>query len=447
MTRTVAVIGLNAFNRAKLEALRGAEAITFHGILDPDELVYDVAGFDLAAALAKAETEIRAIDGGVDAIVGYMDFPVSTMLPLLCARFGTRTPTLESLLMCEHKYWSRLVQREVIPDNVPAFTAFDPFDPEALGRIGAAGIGFPFFVKPIKSSGARLGFRIDTPEDFAAAAERLRAENEVVSAPFNRILDHAELPDAVRRVNGHHCLAESIIGGHQCTVEGYVHDGEVTVYGIVDSVRYPHVISFFRYDYPSTLPERVQQRMRELAATVMRRTDVDNAPFNIEFFWDEALDRIWLLEINPRISESHCDLFEKVDGVSNQQVAIDLALGMKPRMPWREGAYTLAAKVFHRVFVADATVTRVPTQAEIDAVRARVPGTLVAVQVRERMRLSELPEQDSYSYAVAWIWLGAHSRAELLAKYRAVLDGLPFAFDEIASNAPAHPGGGDPPHA
>jgi biotin carboxylase len=435
MPRTVAVIGLNAFNRAKLEALRGAEEISFHGILDPDELVYDVAGFDLAGTFAKAESQLRAIDGGVDAIVGYMDFPVSTMLPLLCARFGTRTPTLESLLRCEHKYWSRLTQREVIPANVPAFTAFDPFDGDALERIGESGIGFPFFVKPIKSSGARLGFRIDTPGDFANATQRLRAENAPVSQPFNRILDHAALPEPVQRVNGHHALAESIIGGHQCTVEGYVHDGEVVVYGIVDSVRYPHVISFFRYEYPSSLPERVQRRMRELSAAVMRRTGFDNAPFNIEFFWDHGLDRIWLLEINPRISESHCDLFEKVDGVSNQQVTIDLALGTKPRMPAREGAYTVAAKVFHRVFVADATVTRAPTQAEIDAVCARVPGTLVVPQVREGMRLSELPEQDSYSYAVAWIWLGAHSRAELLAKYRTVLDGLPFGFEAVTPHA------------
>jgi len=45
---------------------------------------------------------------------GYMDFPVSTMLPLICKEFGTRSPSLESLLKCEHKYWSRVEQKKVI---------------------------------------------------------------------------------------------------------------------------------------------------------------------------------------------------------------------------------------------------------------------------------------------------------------------------------------------
>ena len=49
-------------------------------------------------------------------------------------------------------------------------------------------------------------------------------------------------------------MAEQVIGGRQCTVEGYVHDGEVVPYGTVDSIRYPQVLSFFYYLYPSTLP-------------------------------------------------------------------------------------------------------------------------------------------------------------------------------------------------
>jgi len=432
-------MGLNAINRAKLETLRGAAELTFHGILDPAEL-YDTEVFDMASLLRHAEEQLRAIDGGIDAIVGYMDFPVSTMLPLLCERLGTRTTSLESLLKCEHKYWSRLTQREVIPEHIPAFTAFDPFDEQALAHIGAAGLSFPFFVKPIKSSGSRLGFRIDTPEDFANAVAQLREEIGLIAGPFNVVTEQADLPESVRAVDGRFCMAESIIGGHQCTAEGYVQGGEPRVYGIVDSIRYPHVISFFRYEYPSTLPDDVQRRMREIAARVMRHTGYDDAAFNIEFFWDETQDRIWLLEINTRISESHCTLFEKVDGVSHQQVAVDLALGRTPRMPVDEGEDTVAAKVFHRIFVEDARVARAPTQADIDAVRERVPGAVVVPLVSEGMRLSELPEQDSYSYAVAAIWLGAASRDELLAKYRTVLDMLPFTFEEIVPNAQAAAG-------
>lgn len=430
MKKNIFVIGLNAFNLDKLKRLRGAENYEFHGLIDPAK-VYDTEIFDIPAMLAEAEEKLRAFDGSIDAIVGYMDFPVSTMLPILCGKFGVRTTSLESLLKCEHKFWSRVVQREVIPDHIPGFTAFDPFDDKALSRIGEAGLSFPFFVKPIKSSGSRLGFRIDNPEDFDHAIERLRAEIGTIQEPFNFVLDQAEIPEDIRKVDGGFCMAEQVIGGRQCTVEGYVHNGEVVPYGIVDSIRYPQVLSFFYYMYPSRLPPNVQDKMGELTKEVMSHVGFDNSAFNIEFFWDEVQDRIWLLEINTRISQSHCDLFEKVDGISNQQVTVDLGLGQRPDMPSREGDYKVGAEFFYRVFFADATVTRAPTPEEIEAAAAKVPGTFIRPQAHEGMRLSELPEQDSYSYAIACIWMGASKQSTLLWNYERVLKNLNFEFTDI----------------
>jgi hypothetical protein len=430
MTSHIFVIGLNDFNLRKLEHIRGANTHAYHGVLDPAE-VYETEIFPIPEMLERAERVIRESGMPVDAIAGYMDFPVSTMLPILCRRFGTRTPSLESLLKCEHKYWSRVVQREVIPEHIPKFTAFDPFDDDALHAIGESGLGFPFFVKPVKSSGSRLGFKIDSPEDFDNAIATLRAEINLIAEPFDYVLEHASLPPDVARVTGQYCMAEEIIGGHQCTVEGYVHKGEVVPYGIVDSIRYPKVLSFFHYLYPSGLPAHVQDRMGELTRRLMRHVGFDNSAFNIEFFWDEPRDHIWLLEVNTRISQSHCDLFEKVDGVSHHQVTIDLALGRRPDMPHREGAYPVAAKFFHRVFFKDATVARVPTAQDITAVEDAFPGTHVALQVTNGMRLSDLPEQDSYSYAVAYIWTGAHSHDALLSRYHEILARLPFEFTDI----------------
>ncbi|MDT8895597.1 ATP-grasp domain-containing protein [Halomonas sp. I1] len=428
--RNVFVVGLNDVNRERLEHLRGADGCRFHGVIAP-AAVYDTEVFDIAAMLEEATEQLEAFDGNVDAIVGYMDFPVSTMLPILCERFGTRSPSLASLLKCEHKYWSRKVQKEVIPDYIPGFTAFDPFDDDALTHIGEAGLYFPFFIKPIKSSGSRLGFRIDTPEDFYHAIEKLREDIGLIADPFNTVLEHARLPDEIAAVDGHFCMAEEIIGGWQCTVEGYVFEGEVVSYGIVDSLRYPQVLSFFHYRYPSGLPDAVQDKMRELTDTVMRHIGFDNSAFNIEYFWDEVQDRIWLLEINTRISQSHCDLFEKVDGVSNQQVTIDLALGRRPDMPHRRGDYAVGAKFFYRVFFVDAVATRVPSDAEVAALEADFPGTVIALQVDAGQRLSTMPEQDSYSYALAYIWMGADNAEQLLEAYDRLAARLVFEFDEV----------------
>ncbi|WP_104203900.1 ATP-grasp domain-containing protein [Billgrantia saliphila] len=428
--RNVFVVGLNEYNHKRLEHLRGAEDYRFHGVIDPAE-VYDTNIFPIEDMLSRAETQLKGFSGPIDAIVGYMDFPVSTMLPLLCERFGTRSASLESLLKCEHKYWSRLVQHEVIADYIPRFTAFDPFDAQALQHIGEAGLYFPFFVKPIKSSGSRLGFRIESPEDFAYAVARLCEGIGTISEPFNYVLEQTDLPDEVRSVDGGHCMAEEIIGGWQCTVEGYVFQGNVVPYAIVDSIRYPQVLSFFYYRYPSRLPASIQTKMQELTRQVMAHIGYDNAAFNIEYFWDEVQDRIWLLEINTRIAQSHCDLFEKVDGVSHQQVTVDLGLGQKPDMPYRQGAFKVAAEFFYRVFFIDATVSQVPSAEEIESLQQAFPGTLITVQVEIGMRLSSLPEQDSYSYALASVWMGADAEDALEENYARLAEQLHFAFEDI----------------
>ncbi|MDF0599373.1 ATP-grasp domain-containing protein [Psychromarinibacter sp. C21-152] len=430
MTKNVFVVGLNDYNAERLKRLRGVEDVTFHPLLTPAQ-VYETQEFDIPAMLAEAEATLDAFDGSIDAIVGYMDFPVSTMLPLLSAKYGTPNTSLESLLKCEHKFWSRSVMAEVIPDHVPAFTAFDPFDDDALSKIGEANLRFPFFVKPIKSSGSRLGFRIDSPEDFDYAIEKLRAEIGQISEPFNAVLDKADLPDDIRAIEGHYCMAERVIGGRQCTVEGYVHDGEVTCYGTVDSIRYPQVLSFFYYLYPSALPRRVQDQMWEISQKVMAHIGYDNAAFNIEYFWDEVDNQIWLLEINTRIAQSHCDLFETVDGVSHQQVAVDLGLGRKPDMPRSQGTQNVAAEFFYRVFFSDATVARAPSRAEVEVAAEQVEGTRIVSNLTKGMKLSELPEQDAYSYAVASLWMGASTTSKLLWNYEQVMKRLNYEFTDI----------------
>ena len=430
MTRNVFVVGLNDYNAERLKRLRGVEDVAFHQLLTPAQ-VYETQEFDIPAMLAEAEARLDAFDGSIDAIVGYIDFPVSTMLPLLSAKYKTPNASLESLLKCEHKFWSRQVMNEVVPEHTPNFTAFDPFDEEALSKIGEAGLRFPFFVKPIKSSGSRLGFRIDSPEDFDYATEKLRAEIGSISEPFNAILEKADLPEDIRTIEGHYCMAERVIGGRQCTVEGYVHNGEVNCYGTVDSIRYPQVLSFFYYLYPSTLPQKVQEQMWEISRKVMEHIGYDNAGFNIEYFWDEVDNQIWLLEINTRIAQSHCDLFEMVDGVSHQQVTVDLGLGRKPDMPKREGKHNVAAEFFYRVFFSDATASRVPSRAEIEVAAEQVESTRISSYLEKGMTLSQLPEQDAYSFAVASVWMGAKTRSKLLWNYEQVMKRLNYEFDDI----------------
>ncbi len=431
--QVVHVLGMDDLNRRGLGTIRGAQALRFHALLEASEVVGPWR-YRAAEVLDKARRRLREYPGPVDALIGDFDFPVSTILPILRRELGHATPSLESVLRCEDKYWSRLVQSEVIPEHTPRFAVFDPGDERAPL---AAGFDYPFWVKPVKSFSSYLGFAVRSPRELQDALEKIRRGVGRLRDAFGYVLGHALVPDEVAAAGGGACIAEEIIdASHQATVEGYVFGGEVVPYAIVDSLRLPGASSFRSYEYPSQLPERVQRDMRDVAVRVMRRVGLEGSPFNVEFFWDEARDRLWVLEINPRISRSHAPLFELVRGASHHEVAVDLALGNRPAFPRREGRYRVAGKYFVRT-LDDAVVQSEPRRADFDALIGEVPDARVSLTAHEGDRLSDLLDQDSYSYVLAVVYLGADSHDELRARYRRVDELLPFELAAPPSGASA----------
>ena len=143
-------------------------------------------------------------------------------------------------------------------------------------------------------------------------------------------------------------------------------------------------------------------------------------------------DTIRLLEINARISRSHAPLFQLVDGAPNHQIPIELVLGQRPRFPRGNGAFRWAAKFMLRVH-EDAVVERSPSARVIERIRARYPDVRVRVLAPRGTQLSELVFQDSYSFEIAEIYIGANSRKALLAKGREVEAMLGFRLRRITS--------------
>ena len=425
MKKNIFIIGLDDFNLRMIQSVKNADTYNVIGLLDIHELI-DNGQYRLSDMLDLAEKELREFNGTIDAIGGYTDFPVSTMVPILCERFNVPGPSLESVLKCEHKYWSRLEQKKVIEDFIPAFMPFDPFDDQALKHIT---LKYPFWIKPIKSTASQLGFRINSAKDFKRAVGILRQKIGLFK-PFDYLLDIVQLPDEVARVNSSFCVAEQIISGRQCTLEGYVHNGQVRTYGIIDSIREPNRTTFARYQYPSRLPQKVQEEMSRITEKVMLQIGFDHSAFNVEFFWNEKQDKIWFLEINTRIPQSHSDLFVKVDGVSNHQVMVDVALNQDPWFPKRQGKYPVAGKFFLREY-KDKLITGIPTRDDLEDISREIPGTLIDLQGKAGMKLSDIPEQDSYSYATAFIYLGADNQKELLQKYQKCREMLRFHYQDL----------------
>lgn len=444
--KNIFVLGLTDVQRRELETVRSAETCAFHGVLDYETLV-NTSDLDFEQLLHDARAELDAFDGSVDAIIAHWDFPVSVMSAILAAERGLPAPSLESLLRSEHKYWSRLEQQRSVPECVPGFAAFDPFDDDALASIG---LDFPFWVKPIKAHSSALGFKVEDEAQFAEALVEVREHIGEIGDAFNQALQRVELPAELEGAGGNSCLAEQFVEGTQVAPEGSMFRGEFQVHGVFDMHKDEAGTSFSRLDYPaSSVPEHVQQRMIDLTERYLRQVGYDNGCFNSEFMWDREDDQLWLIEINTRISQSHSDLFTKVDGCSNHEVAIDVALGQPPHMPRREGEFATAAQcmLFRD---EDAIVTRIPSEDDKAEIARRWPGTLVTLQVAEGERLSDLPGQDSYRYSLGKLYIGAETTQELVERYATIAAEVPFEFapapedDERAEDDGRPEDGGQP---
>lgn len=423
--KNIFVLGLKEAQRTELQTVHHAKEYRFHNLLDYEMLV-KTGHFDFEALLTAARRQLDEFDGTIDAIVSHWDFPTSLLGPILAREHELPAPSLESLLKCEHKYWSRLEQRASVPECVPKFSSFDPFDDDALDQID---VDFPFWVKPVKSHSSNLGFEIHDAESFRDAITQIRAEIEQVGDAFNAVLDLVDLPPELHEAGGNTCLAEQLINGIQAAPEGTMFRGDFNVHGVLDMHRDAEGTSIERLDYPaSTVPEDVRRRMIDISERYLRRVGFDNGCFNSEFMWDSDTDQLWMIEVNTRISQSHSELFLNVDGVSNHEVAIDIALGREPRMPHREGQFRMASQcMISRE--EDAVVTRVPTENELSAICARYPGTTITVDVKEGIRLSEMTNQNSYRYVIGKVYIGADDPTQLAERFDAVVRELPFEFD------------------
>ncbi|WP_048877007.1 ATP-grasp domain-containing protein [Saccharomonospora saliphila] len=424
MPQNVFVLGLDETNRALLERLPGAEELRFHALLDVSEV--RIGQTDFRSCLDHARERLAAFDGPIHAITGYWDFPVTSLVPVLCEEYGLPSTSLESIVKCEHKYWSRLEQAEVV-DAYPRFGLLDPVRDEP---VLPSGVDYPVWIKPVKSASSKLAFEVDGLGELAEALTHIRAGIADVGGPFDAVLERVALPPEVTEVDAETCLVEEAVGGRQVTVEGYRHHDRPHVYGVIDSVNYPGTSSFLRYQYPSTLPAHLIERVTDVAERVATRMDLCSTTFDIEFFVDTDTDRVWVLEVNPRISQSHARLFEHVDGVSNLHCMVSLALGRDPRMPSRQGEYGVAAKCFLRRFT-DGIVRRVPTDEEIAEIEREIPGVVVELTTSEGTRLSEQYNQDSYSYELADVHVAARDETELNDKYERCVRALRFDIDDV----------------
>lgn len=406
--------------------IRTAYHLEFRGT---DEATHE-PGFD---GLQFLNETIRMVQGrreAFQAVVGIDDFPACMMAALLAETLGFPSPSFESLFLCQHKYYSRVRQREVIPEATPRFHVIDiARDPVASDLP----LSFPVFIKPAKSYLSILARRIDTLRDLAQAVAEARQRLAPVAEMFDALVGVSPLDPRFRTVPASALLLEDLLSGHQVTLDGYAYGGQVVPLGVVDSFFFPGSLSFERFEYPSRLPAGVQERMADVAKRVIRHVELDRTFFDIEFFYREEDDSIWLIEINGRMSSQFAPLYRMVDGIDLYAMQLEMALGRDPggREVWgpARNRGLVSASFVMRSF-ENGAVRRIPSGEDIRRLERRFPEAFVEILVREGEKLSdELQDDESYRYAL--VDLAAEDRKALLKRCDEAKNFLPFEFEPI----------------
>jgi hypothetical protein len=332
---------------------------------------------------------------GIDGVISNNEYFGALIAAVIARRLGLPGIDPLAVITAQHKYYSRMVQREVAPEATPAFSVFpyDIRDPSSLG------MAFPCFIKPIKATFSVLARQV---ENFAQLRKHLtfRPFEELIIRrllkPFNDLMP-AYTPLDIDACN---MIAEEVIDGEQVNIDGFVDGGKVTFIGMVDEIMYPGTHAFMRFEYPSRLALGVRERMAALTERMLRAMNYDHGFFNVEMYYRPVHDDIKIIEINPRMASQLANLYRRVDGYDPYDALLALSVGEHPQIVSGAGEFKTAGSFIFRRFDGRA-VNPVPSAAQLDTLRKRYPDARLMLYLKQGMSLArEMKWLGSYRYAV-----------------------------------------------
>ncbi len=355
----------------------------------------------------------------ISGILATKDYPESVFASIIAQKMDLIAPEVRAVLTCQHKYYARCRQKELVSDATPKFELVDFTQKEQK-----LGLSYPFFIKPVKSF---FSVYADCIPDQTALYNYLQTSQmpDEFLRQFNWFIN--EYTDFKK--DACYALAEEYLTGVQVTLEGLMYNGVFLFLGIVDSIMFPGTICFQRFEYPSSLPENVQQRMAAITGTVMTGIGFNNGAFNVEFMYNPVTDVIHIIEINSRMDSQAADLLEKVDGTNTYEHLLRLLTGQQPIIKKNQGIHGMAASFVLRTF-KDTHVVSVPTAHDVARVKELFPDARIDILTRPGAKLSDT-FQDGKSYRYGLIHLGGADRNDLFDRFERAKKMLPFDFDNI----------------
>jgi biotin carboxylase len=397
-----------------------------------------LAGFDLDHFAARQARRGRR--AGWRGVLSHHEQYGALAAALVAERLRLPGAPVHAILAAQHKLHARQVLQRVAPE---ANLGFAPL-PVGYGEAVPEGLPYPCFVKPVKAAFSVLARTVHDRAELEQHTRFGRREQWIIRhlvEPFERVC-RARLPEAG---SAHRLLIEAAVDLQvpQYNLDGWVQHGQVHALGVVDAVMVPGTRAFMRWELPSRLDPRVQQRALDVARRFLGAIGFSDGCFNLEFFHDPATDRLTVIECNPRLASQFGDLYRRVHGTDPHAVAVAIALGEDvqalPRAAPTAGA---AASLVYRSLDPGA-VPPPPDRAARAAFAGRFPdGLLFALPKQGAALQRDFKWTGSHRYGI--VHLGGRDRAELRARAEqaSALLGWPAPYREAAPTpapVPARP--------
>lgn len=427
--KTVALVCASSWDKVQLPHVLSKLAMRYNIVQFGDETIQDAPEeFDAMAFINHIVNQSKSGKLPIHGVASSSDYPGSLVAASIASELKLPGCPMEAIFYCSHKYYSRVIQQKFMPEICPSFTIVAP----TSKRVDE--IPYPFFLKPVKSVMSVLACHIDSEQELVKRLEQHSTQTHLTQyvRAFNQLLRHY-CPSM--DLDGSYMLAESLMSGYQVTVEGFICDRKVIIIGIVDSIMHPGTISFKRFDYPSHLPQYVQDRMGDICTQFVQYIGMNNTFFNVEMFYcSEAPigQDIKIIEINPRMCGQFADLYESVDGTNTYETLVSLAAGDKPQWTPRRGIYKVAASFPLRMF-KDARIVYIPGVDKFQNIMQKWQHVTIARSFCNKIgqRLSELGHYDGVSYKYGVVNMAGHSLKTMLEEFQTINEELGFKFEFI----------------
>ncbi|WP_340104211.1 ATP-grasp domain-containing protein [Rhodohalobacter sp. 8-1] len=277
---------------------------------------YPGAEFDLVKYTEQCSRYIE--ENHIDGIIYTHDL-ANLVAGVLCDRHDILGPTLESMFLTNHKYYSRRKETSSIwSDYIDLDT----------GKWGELDPVYPCYIKPPTLTMTLYQYRVDSQKEMDDIVEKLRAELppllQVYNSFFERYVDLDKYPLATKNIMVVEQLVED---SEQHCIEGWFDsNGNPYFWAESDEIYYPgDRKSIDVYTTPSLLPQDVLDKLKEYSLEIVKNHKIDRGFWNVEI-WRRG-DWFTATEVNGRSASVWKDLYDGTYDVSLYKAMAYLCCG------------------------------------------------------------------------------------------------------------------------